>query len=80
MKCRDSNIRAMITSGVAELQRHGPREAVGGDGRAAFVCIAIEQMAWPVVVECVRAFKLAGLVEKKLRVARAFTRLNSSSL
>lgn len=37
MKCRDSNIRAMITPGVAELQRHGPREAVGGDGRAAFV-------------------------------------------
>jgi hypothetical protein len=43
-------------------------------------CIAVEQMAWPVVVECVRAFKLAGLVEKKLWVARAFTRLNSSSL
>jgi hypothetical protein len=32
-----------------------------------------------VVVECVRAFKLAGLVEKKFRVPRAFTRLDSSS-
>ena len=42
--------------------------------------IAVEQMAWPVVVECVRAFKLAGLVEKKFRAARALTRLISSSL
>jgi hypothetical protein len=42
--------------------------------------IAVEQMAWPVMVECVRAFKLAELVEKKFWVARALTRLNSSSL